>query len=216
MNFLRFYFSRQGYWSGSPFPSPRDLPKPGIEPASPALAGRFFPTESAGKPVVLSTLDILLHLMLWQLLWGKFCYYTHFTNEETKSASERWGSCLRSHSKWVVMSGVPELVKVKDLNSRSWSWSSVQLLSHVWLFVTSRISFPVHHQLPELAQTHVHWVSDAIQPFHPLSFPSPPAFSLSQHQGLSQWISSAHQVAEILEFQLQHQSFQWIFRTNFL
>ena len=112
-------FPRQEYWSWLPFPSPRDLPKPGIEPASPALAGRFFTTESAGKPVVLSTLDILFHLMLWRLLWGKFYYYTHSTNEETKSASERWGSCLRSHSKWVVMSGVPELVKVKDLNSRS-------------------------------------------------------------------------------------------------
>jgi len=70
--------------------------------------------------------------------------------------------------------------------------------------------FPVHHQFLELAQTHVHRVSDAIQPSHPLSFPSPPAFSLSQHQGLFQWVSSSHQVAKVLE--LQHQSFQWIFR----
>ena len=56
-----------------------------------------------------------------------------------------------------------------------------------------------------------HWVGDAIQPSHPLGSPSPPAFSLSQHQGLFKWISSLHQVAKILEFQLQHQSFQWIF-----
>ena len=76
--------------------------------------------------------------------------------------------------------------------------------------------FPVHHQLPELAQTHVHHVSDAIQPSHPLSSPSPPAFNLSQHQGLSKWVSSLHQVAKVLEFQLQHQSFQWILRTDFL
>ena len=64
--------------------------------------------------------------------------------------------------------------------------------------------FPVYHQLPELTQTHVHGVSDAIQPFHPLLSP-PPAFSLSQHQGLFQWVSFLHQVATVLE--LQHQSF---------
>ena len=75
--------------------------------------------------------------------------------------------------------------------------------------------FSVHYQL-ELAQTLVHRVSDAIQPFHPLSSPCPLAFYLSQHQSLFQWVSSLHQVAKVLEFQLQHQSFQWIFRTDFL
>ena len=75
--------------------------------------------------------------------------------------------------------------------------------------------FPLHHQLPELAQTHVHRLGDTIQPSHPLLFPSPPTFNFSQHQGLFQWISSSHQVAKVLEFQLQHQSFQWIFRTDF-
>ena len=70
---------------------------------------------------------------------------------------------------------------------------------------------PVHHQIPELAQTHVHWVSDAIQSPHPLPSPSPPAFNLSQHQGLFQRVSSLYQVAKVLEFQLQHQSFRWIF-----
>ena len=64
--------------------------------------------------------------------------------------------------------------------------------------------FPVQYQLPELTQTHVHWVSDAIQPSYPLSSPSPPALNLSQHQGLFKWISSSHQVAKVLEFQLQH------------
>ena len=63
--------------------------------------------------------------------------------------------------------------------------------------------FPVHHQLPELAQTHIHWVGDAIQPSHPLSSPSPPTFNLSQHQSLFQWVSSSPQVAKVLEFQLQ-------------
>ena len=76
--------------------------------------------------------------------------------------------------------------------------------------------FTVHNQLPELAQTHVHQVSDAIQPSHPLSSPSPPAFNLFQHHSLFQQVSSSHQVARVLEFQLQHQSFQWIFRTDFL
>ena len=61
---------------------------------------------------------------------------------------------------------------------------------------------PVHHQLPEFTQTHVHWVGGAIQLSHPLSFPSPPTFSQSQHQGLFQWVSSLHQVAKVLEFQL--------------
>ena len=76
--------------------------------------------------------------------------------------------------------------------------------------------FPVLHYLPEFAQTHVSWVVDAIQPTHPLLPPSPLALSLSQHQGLFQWISSLPQVAKVLEFQLQRQSFQWIFRTDFL
>ena len=75
---------------------------------------------------------------------------------------------------------------------------------------------PVHHQLPKFTQTDVHWVSGAIQPSHPLSFPSPPAFNLSQHQGLFKWVSSSHQVANVLEFQLQHHFFQWIFGTDFL
>ena len=75
---------------------------------------------------------------------------------------------------------------------------------------------PVHHYLPEFAQTHVHWVDDAIQPPHPLSSPSPPAFLFPQHQGLVQWVSSSHQVAKVLELQLQHQFFHWIFRTELL
>ena len=75
---------------------------------------------------------------------------------------------------------------------------------------------PVHHQLPESTQTYVHWVGNAIQPSHPLSSPSPPALNLTQHQGLFQWVSSLHQVAKVLEFQLQHQSFQWTPRTDLL
>ena len=146
-------FPKQEYWSGFPFPSPGDLPEPGIEDTSPALAGGFFTTELPGKPP---------------------------------------------------------------------HWWSVQFSSVAQLCLTLRDpmdhstpGLPVHHQQPESTQTHLHWVGDAIQPSHPLSSPSP-AFNLSQHQGLFKWISSSHQVAKILEFQLQHQSFQWTFRIDFL
>ena len=67
--------------------------------------------------------------------------------------------------------------------------------------------FPVHYQLQEFKQIHVHWVDDAIQSSHPLLSPSLPTFNLSQHQGLFKWVSSLHQVAKVSEFQLQHQSF---------
>ena len=93
-------------------------------------------------------------------------------------------------------------------------FSSVQLLSDVCRLQHARPPCPL--PLPELAQIHVHQVGDAIQCSHPLSSPSPPAFNLSQHQYLFQWVSSLHQVAKVLEFQLQHHSFQWIFRTDFL
>ena len=98
-------------------------------------------------------------------------------------------------------------------------FSSVQSLSHVRLCDSMDCSspgLPVHHQFLEFTQTHVHWVSDAIQPSHPLLSSSPPAFNLCQHQGLFQWVRSLHQVAKVLELQLQHQPFQWIFRTDFL
>ena len=79
---------------------------------------------------------------------------------------------------------------------------------------------PVNHQLPEFTQIHVHWVGDTIQPSHPLLSLSSPALNLSQHQGLFKWASPSHQVAnqysKVLEFQLQHQSFQWTPRTDLL
>ena len=100
------------------------------------------------------------------------------------------------------------------------SFSSVQF-SHSLMSDSLRLhglqhDRPPYRQLPEFTQIPFHWVGDAIQPSHPLSYPFPPAFNLSQHQGLFQWVSSLHQVAKVLAFQLQHQSFQWIFRTDFL
>ena len=99
-----------------------------------------------------------------------------------------------------------------------YQFSSVQSFSPVPLFVTSwtaacQASLSI---AGELAQTPVHWVGDAIQPSQPLSSPSPPAFSISQPQGFFQWVSSSHQVTKVLELQLEHQSFQWIFRTDLL
>ena len=82
--------------------------------------------------------------------------------------------------------------------------------------VCSMLGLPVHHQLPEFMQTHVHWVSDAIQPSQSLSSPFPPVLNFSQHEGLFKWVSSSYQVAKLLEFQLQHQSFQWTLRTDLL
>ena len=75
---------------------------------------------------------------------------------------------------------------------------------------------PIHHQLPESTQTHACWIGDAIQPSHPLLSSSPPALNLSQHQGLFKWVSSSHQVAKVLGFQVQHQSFQWTPKTDLL
>ena len=95
--------------------------------------------------------------------------------------------------------------------------SSVQSRPTLWDPMNhSTLGLPVHHQLPESTQTHVRCVSDATQPSHPLSSPSPTALNLSQHQGLFKWVSSSHQVAKVLEFQLQHQSLQWTPRTDLL
>ena len=98
------------------------------------------------------------------------------------------------------------------------AWSSFVVVVHVRLFATpwptacqASLSFIISWSLLKL-----YWVGDIIQPSHPLSSPSPPAFNLSQHQDLFHWVSSLHQVAKLLELQLQHQSFQWMFRTDFL
>ena len=86
------------------------------------------------------------------------------------------------------------------------------LFDSLWPHGLQHAHFPVLHYLPEFVQTHVQWIGDAIQPSHPLLLTSLHAFNLSQHQGLFQWVSCSHQVDKILELQLQHQSFQWIFR----
>ena len=154
-------FSRQEYWSGLPFPSPRDLPNPGIEPRSPSTPGRLF------------------------TVWAT-----------------REAHCLKAEA---VMKKNTERRKIFVVLL----WCSVQFNSVAQSCLTlcnpinrSTPGLPVHHQLPEFTQTDVHRVSDAIQPSHPLSSPSPPAPNPSHHQGLFQWVNSSHEVAKVLEFQL--------------
>ena len=128
------------------------------------------------------------------------------------SGSNLTGGARSACPKLGAVNGLPDSHHVLSL-------SSVQSFSRVWLCNPRNHSMPglpVHHQLLVFTQTHVHRVSDAIQPSHPLLSPSPLAFNLSQHQGLSKWVSCPHQVAKVLEFQLQHQSLQWTTRTDLL
>ena len=121
--------------------------------------------------------------------------------------------CWRNHLYWKNS----QLCSVETiLGNPELSQFSHSVMSNSWdPMACNTPGFPIHHQLPELTQTHVHYVSDAIQPSHPLSSPSPSTFSLSQHQGLSQCVSSSRQVAKVLKFQVEHQSFQWMFRVDF-
>ena len=111
--------------------------------------------------------------------------------------------------------GRPEWEALKSAKLSSVQFSSVaqSCLTLCDPMNCSTPGLPVHHQLPEFTQTHVQRVGVAIQPSHPLSSPSP-ASSPSQHQGLFQWVNSLHEVTKILEFQLQHQSFQWTPRSD--
>ena len=106
---------------------------------------------------------------------------------------------------------------LQDQRFSSVQFSSSVMFDSLWPHGLQHAKLPCPSPAPEFPQTHVHRVSDAIQPSHPLfSSPSPLSFCLAQHQALFQWVSSSHQVAKVLEFQLQHQSFQWTLRTNLL
>ena len=140
-----------------------------------------------------------------QMVWWLFKQLSRITIWSSNSAS--WG--------------IPRRNKGKDSKKYLYTHISVSSVAQSYLTLwdpmdCSTPGLPVHHKLPEPTQAHVQWVGDAIQLSHPLSAPSLPAFNLSQHQELFQWVGSSHQVAKGLEFPLQHQSFQWIFRTDFL
>ena len=159
-----------------------DLPDPGIEPTSPVSPKLQMDstTEPLGKP-----LKYLFHITLTSCLWSTYTPLLLLLLLLFPLYS--WGN-------W----------------GKKFQFSSPAQLCPTICdpMVCSTPVFPVHHQLPELAQTHVHQVSDTIQPSHPLSSRSPPAFNLSQHQGLYQWVSSLHQVAKVLEFQLHCKKFR--------
>ena len=150
-----------------------------------------------------------------QLMWGVFFFF-HLSFPFTK-----YPAYLTMSFKIIILMAVQQSTKYQYMNHKLLYCCCCCFVTQscltLWYPMNCSIpSFPVLHHLLELSQTHVHCVSDAIQPSHPLSSPSPSVFNLSQHQGLFQWVSSLHQVAKVLELQLQHQSLQWIFRVDFL
>ena len=173
-----------------------------------AVQGRFQLEYQTGGPRIFvwcfGLRSILSHIQDWreQLLWP--------TCQDT---GVEIGEC------WLTTAlSLLSLVLHSTFDWEAWI-VVVQSLGHVWLLWPHNCNTPgspVLHYLREFAQTHVHWLGGAIQPSHPLSSLSPPALNLSQHQGLFQWVSSLHQVAKVLELQLYHQFFQWMFRVDFL
>ena len=134
-----------------------------------------------------------------------------FTRQHPSSKSN--GCCLplsKGLSSFVMLKSSPIIYEIFLL----FIWSVCPALCDP--MDCSTPGFPVLHSFLEFAQTHVHWINDTIQPSHPLSPPSPPVLNLSQHQDLFQWVYFLHQVAKGLELQLWNQSFQWIFRVDFL
>ena len=157
----------------------------------------------------------------WNLCWRwHFQFMQHHPLEDSN-----WN---KSHLEAFMPYFLPFLTRVEFLPILIWwVFSGIHILScccsvtklcpTLWgAMDCSMPGLPVHHQLPESTQTHVHWVGDAIQPSHPLLSPSPSALNPSQHQGPFQWVSSSHQVAKVLELRLQHQSFQWTPKTDLL
>ena len=158
--------------------------------------------------------SFLLFCSLFCYIYGHYFKFSHYWRIYLCLSNLRMHLKIRNNQK---------LLPGKNILFKQWCQHSVQFSSVSQLCPTlcvpmdhSKPGLSVHHQLPESTQTHDHWVSDAIQPSHPLPSPSPPTFNLSQHQGLFKWVSSSHQVARVLEFQLQHQSFQWTLRTDLL
>ena len=112
--------------------------------------------------------------------------------------------------------GAPDKEIFQKLFLESVQFSCSVVSNSLWHHESQHSRPPCPSPTLGFTQTHVRRVGDAIQPSHPLLPPSPPALNPSQYQGLFQWVNSSYELAKVLEFQLQHQSFQWIFRTDFL
>ena len=161
------------------------------------------------------------------MLWYAEClmnygwrFVTLYRRQESRPSPQK-KKCKKA--KWLSEEALQIAVKGREVKSKGEKERPIQFSSVTQScpnlcdpMTHSTPGLPVHHQLLELTQTHVHWVSDAIQPSHPLSSPSPPAPNLSQDQCIFQWVNSSHEVAKVLEFQLQHQSFKRTPRTDFL
>ena len=168
----------------------------------------------------------LLEKFKTKLQWGVISHWSEWSIskclqtkcwrhcEEKGTISHCWRKCKLIQPLWkTVWIFLQKKTRIKTIIC---CCSSVSVMSDsLWPHELQHARLPCYSLSPRYAQTHVHWLSDAIQPAHCLSLPSPPpAFNLSQHRGLFQWVGSSHQVAKVLEF--QHRSFQWIFRTDFL
>ena len=165
-------------------------------------------------PSIFPSIRVFLNESALRIRWPKYCSFSF----NISPSNEHPGLIIRID--WWISLQSKGLSKVfSNTTVQKHQFFGAQLCPTLCDSMDCSISwtgFPVYHQFLEFTQTHMHWVGDAIQPSHPLSSPSPPALNLSQHKGLFQWVSSSHQVARVLEFQHQHQSFQWIFRTDFL
>ena len=143
----------------------------------------------------------------WRRGWQRVRWFDGITDLMDMNLSKFWVLVMDSETWCAEVQGIAksqtQLTNWTLILFRSFvfSFSSVQSFSSTLCDPTdcTMAGLPVHHQFPELSQTHVHRVSDAIKPSHPLSSPSPPALNLSQHQGLFYWVSSLHQVAKVLE-----------------
>ena len=186
----------------------------------------YYYLKSCFKTHILGPLRLWFHWSDWSLRSNLYIFFKHcsaFSGEQSGSRSNALESFDRCKIT-MLWEHKDDQILHQGLSpgEQTYCWGKVQFNSVSQSCPTlcdpvdcSTPSLSFYHQLPELTQTHVHRVDDAIQPSHPLSSPSPLTFNLSQHQGLFKWVSSSHQVAKLLEFQLQHQSFQRIFRTCF-
>ena len=160
-----------------------------------------------------------MNITRWSILKSDWLYFcSQRCRSSMQSAKTRLGGDCGSDHELLI---AKFRLKLKKVRKTTTPFSSVQSVTQLCPTCCnpmncSRPGLPVHYQLPEFPQTHVHRVGDAIQPSHPLWSPSPPAPNPSQHQGLFQWVNSSHEVAKGLEFQVQHQPFQWTPRTDLL